>query len=87
VQAPLGLRQVAFGFGRFSVISGVFNSFLTHVSVSAGASDLFLHEAMQDDSLSLVDCLERVSCVKVSALVVYYYLYLRFSSFVRCYTW
>jgi hypothetical protein len=29
--------------------------------------------------------LERVSCMKVSALVVYYYLYLRLS-FVRRYT-
>jgi hypothetical protein len=34
---------------------------------------MVLCEAAQDDSLSVVDCLERVSCVKVSALVVYYY--------------
>jgi hypothetical protein len=58
-----------------------------HVSGGAGAGDLVLHEATQDDSSSLVDCLERVSCTKVSALVVYYYLYLHLSSFVRRYTW
>jgi hypothetical protein len=58
-----------------------------HISGGADTGDLVLHEAAQDDSLSLVDCLERVSCAKVSALVVYYYLYLRLSSFIRCYTW
>jgi hypothetical protein len=36
----------------------------------ARASDLVLREATQDDNSSLVDCLERVSCAKVSALVV-----------------
>jgi hypothetical protein len=53
----------------------------------ARASDLVLREAAQDDISSLVDCVECVSCTKVSALVVYYYLYLRLYSFVRCYTW
>jgi hypothetical protein len=64
-----------------------FNSCLTHVSGGAGAGDLILCEAAQDDGPSLVDCLERVSCAKVSALIVYYYLYLHLSSFVRRYTW
>jgi hypothetical protein len=58
-----------------------------YVSGGAAASDLVLCEATQDDSSSLVDCMEHVSCAKVSALVAYYYLYLRLSSFVRCYTW
>jgi hypothetical protein len=35
-----------------------------------GASDLIVCEAAQDDDTSLVDCLEHVSCVKVSALVI-----------------
>jgi hypothetical protein len=89
LQAPLGLRQVAFVFGKcwFSVIIGVFNSCLTHITGGAGAGDLVLCDAAQDDSSSLVDCLERVCCAMVSALVVYYYLYLRLSSFVRLYTW
>jgi hypothetical protein len=70
--ALLGLQHVAFGFGKcwFSVIIGVFDSCLMHVSGGAGASDLVLREAAQDDNSSLVDCLEHVSCVKVSALVV-----------------
>jgi hypothetical protein len=58
-----------------------------HISGDAGTGDLVLHEAAQDDSSLLVDCLERVSCVKVSTLVVYYYLYLCLSSFVRHCTW
>jgi hypothetical protein len=58
-----------------------------HISGNAGTSDLVLREAAQDDSSLLVDCLERVSCVKVSTLVVYYYLYLCLSSFVRRCTW
>jgi hypothetical protein len=43
-----------------------------HISGTDGAraSDLVLREATQDDNSSLVDCLERVSCAKVSALVV-----------------
>jgi hypothetical protein len=43
-----------------------------HVSGTDGAraSDLVLREDAQDDNSSLVDCLERVSCAKVSALVV-----------------
>jgi hypothetical protein len=89
MQAPLGLQKVAFGLGkcRFSVIIGVLNSCLMHISGGAGAGDLVLCEAAQDDSSSLVDYLEHVSCVKVSALVVYYYLYLCLSSFIRRYTW
>jgi hypothetical protein len=58
-----------------------------HISGDAGTGDLVLRKAAQDDSSLLVDCLERVSCVKVSTLVVYYYLYLCLSSFVRCCTW
>jgi hypothetical protein len=89
LQAPLGLQQVTFGHGkcRFSVTIGVLNSCLTHISGGARAGDLFLHGAAQDNRSSLVDCLERVSCTKVSPLVVYYYLYLCLSSFVRRYTW
>jgi hypothetical protein len=41
-----------------------------HVSGGAGAGELVLHEAAQDDNSSSVDCLEHVSCVKVSTLVV-----------------
>ena len=52
---------------------------MTHVLGGAGAGDLVLREAAQDDSSSLVDCLGRVSYVKDSALVVYYYLYLHLS--------
>jgi hypothetical protein len=49
-----------------------FYSCLMHISCTDGAraSDLVLREATQDDNLSLVNCLERVSCAKVSALVV-----------------
>jgi hypothetical protein len=36
----------------------------------ARAGDLVVPEAAQDDDASLVDCLERVSCAKVSALVI-----------------
>jgi hypothetical protein len=51
---------------------------LTRVSGGAGAGDLFLHKATKDDISSLVDCLKPVSCTKVSALVIYYYLFVFF---------
>jgi hypothetical protein len=48
---------------------------------SAGAGDSVVHKAVQDDDTSLVDCLERVSCTKVSAIVIIIvciYVYLLF---------
>jgi hypothetical protein len=48
-----------------------------HVSGCAGTGGLVLSEAAQDDSSSLVDCLDFVCCAKVSTLVVYYYLHYR----------
>jgi hypothetical protein len=52
----------------------------------AGAGGLVVCEAAQDNDTTLVDCLEHVSCAKVSALAiiivcVYVYLF-----FVRRYT-
>jgi hypothetical protein len=47
----------------------------------AGAGDLVVHEAVQEDDTALVDCLECVSCVKVSAIVIIIvciYVYLLF---------
>jgi hypothetical protein len=35
-----------------------------------GASDLVVREAAQNDDTSLVDCLECVSCVTISAVVI-----------------
>jgi hypothetical protein len=51
---------------------GVLDSCLTPISGTGGggASDLVVCEVVQDDDTSLVDCLERVSCAKVSALVI-----------------
>jgi hypothetical protein len=53
----------------------------------AGAGGLVVREAARDNSTTLVDYLEHVSCVKVSALatiIVCVYIYL---FFVRRYTW
>jgi hypothetical protein len=36
----------------------------------AGAGALDAHEAARDDNMALVDCLEHVSCAKVSSLVI-----------------
>jgi hypothetical protein len=36
----------------------------------AGGDDLVVREAARNDDATLVDCLERVSCVKVSALII-----------------
>jgi hypothetical protein len=36
----------------------------------AGGGDLVVHEVVRDDDTTLVDCLERVSCTKVSAIVI-----------------
>jgi hypothetical protein len=47
-----------------------------------GVSALVAREAARDDDATLVDCLERVSCAKVSSLViaiVCIYVYLFFS--------
>jgi hypothetical protein len=41
-----------------------------HILGDARAGDLVLCKATQDDTLLLVDCLEHVSCVKVSALLL-----------------
>jgi hypothetical protein len=41
-----------------------------HILGDARAGDLVLRKATQDDTLLLVDCLEHVSCVKVSALLL-----------------
>jgi hypothetical protein len=46
-----------------------------------GAGTLVAREAARDDDIALVDCLERVSCTKVSSLVigiVCIYVYLSF---------
>jgi hypothetical protein len=51
---------------------GVLDSCLTAISGtgSAGASDMVVRKAAQDNDTSLVDCLERVTYAKVSALVI-----------------
>jgi hypothetical protein len=36
----------------------------------AGGGDLVFCEAAQDDDMVLIDCLERVSCAKVFALII-----------------
>jgi hypothetical protein len=47
----------------------------------AGAGGLVVREAVRDDDMALVDCLEHVSCAKVSTLVIIIvciYVYLLF---------
>jgi hypothetical protein len=47
----------------------------------ARGGDLVVHEVVRDDDMTLFDCLEHVSCVKVSAIVIItvcIYVYLLF---------
>jgi hypothetical protein len=53
----------------------------------AEAGNLVVHEAAQDDDMSLVDCLECVSCAKVSALVIIIVCTHVYLIFIRRYTW
>jgi hypothetical protein len=53
-----------------------------------GAGTLVAREAARDDDIALVDCLERVSCTKVSSLVIVcIYVYLSFFFVIRHCTW
>jgi hypothetical protein len=53
----------------------------------AGGGDLVVCEATRDDDTTLVDCLERVSCEKVSALIIIIVCIHVCLLFIRLYTW
>jgi hypothetical protein len=53
----------------------------------AGGGDLLVREAARDDDAALVNCLERVSCAKVSALIIIIVCIHVCLLFIRLYTW
>jgi hypothetical protein len=53
----------------------------------AGAGGLVVCEPAQDNDIALVDCLECISCIKVSALAIIIVCVYVSLFFVRHYTW